>query len=59
METKVDNYFFKLDRSIKLIEVFYSEDSTRPIGCIRVNENISEKEFHTEVSYWVMENGGF
>ena len=59
METEVGNYLFKLDRSIKLIEVFYSGDASRPIAYIRVNKDITEKEFHTEVSYWIMDSREF
>ena len=56
MEANVNNYFFKLDRSIKQIEVFFDYQKTRPIGYINVDENITEKEFHTEVSYWIINN---
>lgn len=58
MEAKVDNYLFKLDRGAGLIEV-YGVSALKPISFIRVKADISEKEFHTEISYWMMGNKGF
>lgn len=58
MEAKVDNYLFKLDRVASLIEV-YGESALKPLAYIRIKANITEKEFHTECSYWVMDNREF
>lgn len=57
MEAKVSNYLFKLDKAANVIEVFEGSEAVRPVGFIRVKGEVSEKEFHTEVSYWMMENG--
>ena len=59
MEAKVSNFLFKLDRTANVIEVFDGSEAVRACGFIRVKNNISEKEFHTEVSYWMMENSHF
>jgi len=56
MEAKVSNFLFKLDKVAQVIEVFEGSEAVRPIGFIRVKGEVSEKEFHTEVSYWMMEN---
>ena len=58
MEAKVNNYLFKLDRMAGLIEV-YGESALRPLAFIRVKADLSEKEFHTEISYWIMDNKEF
>lgn len=57
MEAKVSNFLFKLDRAANVVEVFEGSEAVRPVGFIRVKENLSEKEFHTEVSYWMMDKG--
>ncbi len=56
MEATVSNYLFKLDRAANVIEVFEGSEAVRPVGFIRVKVDVTEKEFHTEVSYWMMEN---
>ena len=58
MEAKVDNYLFKLDRMAGLIEV-YGESALKPHAFIRAKADLSEKEFHTEISYWIMNNKEF
>ena len=58
MEAKVSNYLFKLDSIASLIEV-YSESALKPHAFIRVKADLSEKEFHTEISYWIMDNREF
>ena len=55
MEAKVSNYLFKLDRAAGVIEVFEGSEAVRPIGFIRVKDEVTEKEFHTEISYWMMD----
>lgn len=57
MEAKVSNHLFKLDRAANVIEVFEGSEAVRPVGFIRVKEDLSEKDFHTEISYWMMDNG--
>ena len=57
MEAKVNNFLFKLDKVNRVIEVFEGSEAVRPIGFIRVKDEITEKEFHTEISYWMMDNG--
>jgi len=57
MEAKVNNFLFKLDKASRVIEVFEGSEAVRPIGFIRVKDEVTEKEFHTEISYWMMENG--
>ncbi len=57
MEAKVSNFLFKLDKKANVIEVFEGSEAVRPVGFVRVKADVSEKEFHTEVSYWMMENG--
>lgn len=59
METKVSNFLFKLDKAACVIEVFEGSEAVRPVGFIRVKDEVTEKEFHTEVSYWMMENNHF
>ena len=58
MEAKVDNYLFKLDRMASLIEV-YGDSALKPLAFIRVKADLSEKDFHTEISYWIMDNREF
>lgn len=58
MEAKVDNYLFKLDRMAGLIEV-YGDSALKPLAFIRVKADLSEKDFHTEISYWMMDNREF
>jgi hypothetical protein len=57
METKISNFLFKLDKASNVIEVFEGSEAVRPVGLIRVKENLTEKDFHTESSYWMLENG--
>ncbi len=57
METKINNFLFKLDKANRCIEVFEGSEAVRPIGFIRVKDEVTEKEFHTEISYWMMDNG--
>ena len=57
MEAKVSNFLFKLDKAANVIEVFDGSEADRPVGLIRVKVDITEKDFHTELSYWMMENG--
>jgi len=57
METKINNFLFKLDKVNYVIEVFEGSEAVRPVGLIRVKESLTEKDFHTEISYWIMENG--
>ena len=57
MEAKVSNFLFKLDKAAGVIEVFEGSAAVRPIGFIRVKDEVNEKEFHTEISYWMMDNG--
>ena len=59
METKISNFLFKLDKANNVIEVFEGSEAVRPIGFIRVNKDVTEKDFHIEVADWVMKNGGF
>ena len=58
MEAKVNNFLFKLDKANRVIEVFEGSEAVRPIGFIRVSKNVTEKDFHIEISDWVMKNGG-
>lgn len=57
METKISNFLFKLDKANNVIEVFEGSEAVRPVGLIRVKESLTEKDFHTESSYWMLENG--
>ncbi len=58
MEAKVSNFLFKHDKVANVIEVFEGSEAVRPIGFIRVSKNVTEKDFHIEISDWVMKNGG-
>ena len=57
METKISNFLFKLDKENRCIEVFEGSEAVRPVGLIRVGDLITEKDFHTEASWWMLENG--
>lgn len=58
MEAKVSNFLFKHDKVANVIEVFEGSEAVRPIGMIRVDKDVTEKDFHIEISDWVMKNGG-
>ncbi len=58
MEAKVSNFLFKHDKVANVIEVFEGSEAVRPIGFIRVGKDVTEKDFHIEISDWVMKNGG-
>tara|TARA_R110002050_G_scaffold117518_2_gene234284 strand:- start:1059 stop:1241 length:183 start_codon:yes stop_codon:yes gene_type:complete len=57
METKINNLLFKLDKDARCIEVFEGSEAIRPVGIIRVRDFLTKKDFETEASYWMMENG--
>ena len=59
MEANINNYFFKLSKSNCIIEIFNGCEDTRPCGFIRVEEDVSEKEFHIEITDWYMNNSRF
>jgi hypothetical protein len=56
MEANINNFLFKLDKSNNIIEVYINSEADRPHGFIRVKPNITEKEFHYEISDWFMQN---
>lgn len=58
MEANINSYRFKLDREAGVIEVFDGSGTARPYSFIRVDKDISEKDFHFEISDWYMNNGG-
>lgn len=56
-ETQVDKFNFRY-RGGNVIEVSYLTDRNKtPIYEIVVSEGIGEKKFHTECSFWYMEEG--
>jgi Asp-tRNA(Asn)/Glu-tRNA(Gln) amidotransferase B subunit len=59
MEAKINNYLFKLDKLSGIIEIFRGSEASRPCGIIRVDLNISLKDFHIEIADWYMTNSGF
>ncbi len=54
MEAKISTFNFKLDRNQSVIEVFDGPMSERPAFFIQVKDDITEKEFHVEISSWFM-----
>jgi hypothetical protein len=56
MEANINNFLFKLDKNNNTIEVYFGSQVERPYGFIRVKPNITEKEFHFEISDWFMNN---
>ena len=56
MEADINNFLFKLDKPNNIIEVYINTETDHPYSFIRVEPNISEKEFHIEISDWFMTN---
>lgn len=56
MEANINNFLFKLDRSNNTIEVYQGTEVDRPFAFIRVDTNITEKDFHYEISDWFLNN---
>lgn len=56
MEANINNFLFKLDKGNNIIEVYYGSEVDRPHSFIRVKADITEKEFHYEISDWYMNN---
>ena len=54
MEAKINSYKFILNKHLDLIEVYDDIKTRRPFATIRVESNISEKDFHFEISDWYM-----
>jgi hypothetical protein len=59
MEANISNYLFKLDTLNGIIEVFSGSEADKPCGFIRVKTDVSEKDFHVEISDWFLNNSGF
>jgi len=59
MEANISNYLFKLDKPNGIIEVFSGSEADKPCGFIRVNLDVTEKDFHFEISDWFLNNSGF
>ena len=56
MEANIENYIFRLDSIDKRILVYERDDMNEAYSFIDVdNENISEKDFHYEISDWYMQ----
>jgi hypothetical protein len=56
MEANINNFLFKLDTTNDVIEVYINSEASRPYGFIHVKPNITEKEFHYEISDWFIHN---
>ena len=59
MEANISNYLFKHDRETNSIVVFKGNEAARPCGFIRVDSDVSEKDFHIEITDWYMNNSEF
>tara|TARA_R110000764_G_scaffold54966_3_gene119907 strand:- start:2177 stop:2356 length:180 start_codon:yes stop_codon:yes gene_type:complete len=59
MEANINNYLFKLDSINGAIVVFMGNEAARPCGYIRVDSDVSEKDFHIEITDWYMNNSDF
>jgi len=56
MEANIENYIFRLDSIDKRILVYERDDMNEAYSFIDIdNENISEKDFHYEISDWYMQ----
>jgi len=56
MEANINNYTFKHNEKALIIEVYDSENADEPYSFIRVDDNITEKDFHYEISDWFLKN---
>jgi len=56
MEANINNFLFKLDRINNTIEIYFGSEAERAHGFIRVKPDITEKEFHFEISDWFIGN---
>ena len=54
MEAKINSFKFILNKHLDLIEVYDDVLLSRPFATIRVEDNVSEKDFHFEISHWYM-----
>jgi hypothetical protein len=55
MEANIENYVFKLDTVDSRILIYEQDDMNEAYSFIDINdENISEKDFHYEISDWYM-----
>ena len=55
MEAKINSFKFILNKHLDLIEVYDDVKLSRPFATIRVEDNVSEKDFHFEISALVYE----
>jgi len=56
MKANIENYVFKLDSVERRILVYEKDDMDEPYSYINIDDdNISEKEFHYEISDWYMQ----
>tara|TARA_R100001015_G_C4583092_1_gene139327 strand:- start:44 stop:226 length:183 start_codon:yes stop_codon:yes gene_type:complete len=56
MEANIENYIFRLDSIDKRILVYERDDMNEAYSFIDIDdENISEKDFHYEISDWYMQ----
>ncbi len=56
MEANINNYTFKHNERTLFIEVYNSGNSDEPDSFIKVNKDITEKDFHYEISDWFLKN---
>ena len=49
MEAKINSFKFILNKHLDLIEVYDDARSSRPFATIRVESDVSEKDFHFEI----------
>lgn len=54
MEANINSFRFILNKNLDLIEVYDEAKTSRPFATIRVEREISEKDFHFEISDWYM-----
>jgi|TARA_R100001129_G_C5322609_1_gene247991 hypothetical protein len=56
MEANIENYVFKLDSVDRRILVYERDEMNEPYSFISIDdENLTEKEFHFEISDWYMQ----
>ena len=56
MEANINNYTFKHNEKTLFIEVYDSENFEEPYSFIKVNVDLTEKDFHFEISDWFLKN---
>tara|TARA_R110001606_G_scaffold326891_1_gene473685 strand:- start:557 stop:739 length:183 start_codon:yes stop_codon:yes gene_type:complete len=56
MEANINNYTFRLNETASLIEVYDDSKAEEPYSFVGVGDNITEKDFHFEISDWYIKN---